>query len=195
MSTLEDVVQKTYGTQLMQGINQGNPHYLFTLYENPHTHEQYFLRTMDLPTFLYISEATTEVISGKYHTLLPKFQIIPIDRTFQAYTYLIRSPINIIPLSAFLQIKKDCREVLDIDFFLRFLEFAKNSFKIVESNSLPQFSIGRIGLTEAGEFVLCDPSFYFSGHNVSTIEKNFGPWIATFVREVLNLPINKVEQE
>lgn len=42
--------------------------------------------------------------------------------------------------------------------------------------------------------MLCDPSCYFSGHESSTIKEQFGPWIAGFVREVLNLPLNPEEQ-
>ena len=80
--------------------------------------------------------------------------------------------------------------MLDIDFFLSFLTFAKNSFKIVVNQELPLFSIGQIGVTENEDFVLSDPSFYFSGHNGATIKDEFGMWIAGFVRDVLNLPMN-----
>ncbi len=108
MNALEGIVNQIYGDRLAKCSNQGNAHYLFSLFEDVRSKEVYYLRAIELPTFLYISEATTELISVKYGTLVPKFQIIPVDRNFQAYTYLVRSPINIIPLSAFLQIKKDC---------------------------------------------------------------------------------------
>ena len=170
MNALEAVVHKFYGERLVQRVTQGNAHYLFTVFEDFKTKETYFMKVVELPTFLYISEPTTELIRQKYGPLVPAFQITPIDRNFQAYTYLVRSPINIIPLGAFIQIKKDCGEPLDIDFFLRFLEFAKNSFKILEKHALPLLSLNQIGITEGGEFLLGDPACYFSGHEKMTLK-------------------------
>ena len=112
---------KNYGKRLVRSKNQGNPHFLFTAYLDLHSQETYYLRTIELPTFLYISEASTQLIAGKYGSLMPKFKIIPIDRQFQVYSYLVRSPLNIMPLSSFLELKRDCGEVLDIEFFLRFV--------------------------------------------------------------------------
>lgn len=131
MKGLETTVKDVYGERLAKCATQGNPHYLFSLFEDSLTHEVYYFRTIELPTFLYISEATTQVLATKYGTLVPRFKITPVDRNFQVYTYLVRSPFNILPLSAFLQIKKDCGEPLDVDFFLHFLEFSKNSFRKV----------------------------------------------------------------
>lgn len=133
MNDLETIVKRMYGQRMVKSQTQGNSHFLFSLYQDTQTKETYFLKTIELPTFLFISEAASEVIAGKYGSLVPKFKITPVDRHFQVYSYLVRSPFNIMPLAAFLQVKRDCGEVLDIDFFLRFLEFAKNSFKIVES--------------------------------------------------------------
>jgi hypothetical protein len=147
MSDLDAIVVKMYGKRLVRDKVQGNPNFLFTTYEDTITKENYYLRIIELPNFLYISEATAEVVAGKYGTLVPGFKITPLDRQFQVYTYLVRSPFNIMPLASFLQVKRDCGEVLNIDFFLRFLEFAKNSFKIVESQKLPLFSLGQIGVT------------------------------------------------
>lgn len=121
MNSLEAVVDRIYGQRLVKSSTQGNAHYLFSRFEDKNTQEAYYLKVIELPTFLYISEATTELIARKYGSLVPSFQITPIDRNFQAYTYLVRSPLNILPLAAFIQIKKDCGEDLDIDFFFRFL--------------------------------------------------------------------------
>ena len=93
---------RNYGKRLVRSKTQGNPHFRFTAYLDLHSQETYYLRTIELPSFLYISEASTQLIADKYGPLMPKFKIIPIDRQFQVYSYLVRSPLNIMPLSAFL---------------------------------------------------------------------------------------------
>ena len=100
-----------------------------------------------MPTFLYISEASTQLISHKYGTLIPKFKITPIDRQFQVYTYLVKSPVNIMPIVAYLQLKRDCGEGIDTEFIVKFIEFAMKGFQVVENQKLPSFNLGQIGVT------------------------------------------------
>ena len=101
---------------------------------------------------------------AQYGALLPRLHIAPLDRNFQTNTYLLRSPYNIIPLSSYLQIKTDCAEPLDIEFFLKFLRFLTRAYKTMETKRLPAFNITQVGITETSDFLLYDPSLYFSGH-------------------------------
>jgi len=80
---------------------------------------------------------------------------------------------------------------LEVDFFLKLVEFAKTTYQVVQNQKLPPFNHTQIGVTESGEFVLCDPAFFFSGHSSESIEEGFESWIKTFVRDVLNLPLDQ----
>lgn len=133
------MVKSIYGPKLIRKDNEGYIHHLYTLYQNKVTKENYFLRNIDLPSYLRTSEAFTELVIARYGNIISKMQIIPIDRNFQSHSYMLRAQSNIILLTVFLQIKKDCKEAIELDFFIRFLEFAINFYKIAEKNNLPLF--------------------------------------------------------
>ena len=82
MITLEDTVRMIYGPKLRKTNNEGYSHYMFALYRDIQTAQPVFFKTIELPAFLYISEAITEVLANKYGSLLPKLRITPIDRNF-----------------------------------------------------------------------------------------------------------------
>lgn len=109
MSCSEEIVRKIYGGRLALKDTHQYVHHLYTLYEDRRTREQYFLRTVELPAFLHISDGIADLISKKYQNLLAPTKIIPLDKNFQTVTYLLRSPQNIILLTNFLQVKRECR--------------------------------------------------------------------------------------
>lgn len=55
MNTLQDIVHRIYGKRLIQRATQGHAHFLFTTFDDEITQETYFLKVVELPTYLYIS--------------------------------------------------------------------------------------------------------------------------------------------
>jgi hypothetical protein len=176
MSCSDQIVKKIYGERLALGDNHNYAHHLFTLYEDRKTKEQYFLRTVELPAFLHISEGIADLVTKKYQNLLSPTKIIPIEKNFQACSYLLRAPYNIILLTNFLQVKRDCKEDIEIEFFRKFLLFVLNSYQIIDNGFLPLYGIHQMGITDTNEFTLCDPALFFRKGDSDIANEPFGQW-------------------
>lgn len=107
----------------------------------------------------------------------------------------MRSEYNVISLVSLLQIKKECHETLEIEFFLKCMQFMSRAYKTIQNKGLPTFNISQVGIAEGGEFQLCDPSLYFSGHNATDTDYHFGVWIRQMVHDILELPADPELQE
>lgn len=177
MSCSDQIVKKVYGERLIRKDNLKCVHHLFSLYEDTKSKEQYFLRTVQLPASLHISEGIADLISKKYQNLLTPTKIIPLERTFQTRSYLLRAPQNIILLTDYLQIKEECSEVIQIELFRKYLLFLMNSYQIINNAFLPLYGIHQIGINDSNELTLCDPSLYFRNEGNETINQPFGLWI------------------
>lgn len=145
---------------------------------------------MELPAHLHISESIVEVATQKYQNLLAPVKIIPIEKNFQANIYLIRASHNLILLTNYLQIIRDCDELISFELIKKFLLFLLNSYQILEKAGLPLVDIAQIGLNESLEFTLCDPTLYFRNQDESIMQKPFGEWMKQQLREFFNLPLN-----
>lgn len=145
---------------------------------------------MELPAHLHISESIVEVATQKYQNLLAPVKIIPIEKNFQANIYLIRASHNLILLTNYLQIIRDCDELISFELIKKFLLFLLNSYQILEKAGLPLVDITQIGLNESLEFTLCDPTLYFRNQDESIMQKPFGEWMKQQLREFFNLPLN-----
>jgi hypothetical protein len=132
---------------------------------------------VELPAHLHISEAIVEVAMQKYQSLLAPVKIIPIEKNFQANTYLIRATHNLILLTNYLQIIRDCDELISFELIKKFLLFLLNSYQILEKGGLPLVNISQIGLNESLEFTICDPTLYFRHQDENNIHKPFGGWV------------------
>jgi hypothetical protein len=55
----------------------------------------------------------------------------------------------------------------------------------MESRKLPLFNISQVGLNEAKDFLLYDPTLYFSGQPPVSQEYHFGSWLSQILREFL----------
>ena len=161
MSCLDQVVKKIYGERLILRDKQKYAHHLFTLYQDIQTKERYFLRSVELQAFLHISDGIAERNTKKYQNLLTPTKIIPIEQTFQARSYLLRAPYNIILFTNFLEVTRDCTDTVEIELFRKFILFLLNSYQILDKSNLPLFTINQIGITDLYDFTLCDPSLYF----------------------------------
>lgn len=177
MSCSSHIAKKIYGDRLKLKDGLTCAQHLYTLYEDVHTKEQYFLRTVQLPAFLHISEGIADLVIKKYQNLLAPIKIIPLERNFQTRSYLLRAPQNTILLTNFLEILRDCGEVVQLQFFRRFMLFLLSSYKIIEKNSLPLYAISQIGINDMNQFTLCDPSLYFRNEGVTIKNEPFGLWI------------------
>jgi hypothetical protein len=93
------------------------------------------------------------------------------------HTYLIRAPHNLIILTNYLQILRDCDEYISFDLFKKFLLFLLNSYGILEKGGLPLININQIGVDESLEFTLCDPTLYFRNQDENIVQKPFGLWM------------------
>jgi hypothetical protein len=160
MSGLDQLVRRVYGERLRSKGPQGSAHHLYAHYVDQ-AGVSYYLRSVELSAHLIISEAISERVARQYAGLLTPLQILPIERNFQTATYLLKAPHKVILLSPFLQVKRDYKEALEPDFLAHFITFLLRAHTLLLAHRLPLFSMAQIGITESGDFTLCDPSLYF----------------------------------
>ncbi len=83
-----------------------------------------------------------------------------VERCFQSTYYLLKSKENIISLRGFIQFKKDCLELVETDFILKFFEFISRLRK-EKRLKRPKINIDSIGYDSKGKFKLIDFSLLF----------------------------------
>ena len=72
MSSSNYLVKKLYGNLSVSKDNTAYIHHEFTLYRDPKSKEEYFLKTVEIPSYFHFSEGTCELATQKYrHILLP----------------------------------------------------------------------------------------------------------------------------
>ena len=155
---------------------------MYALYEHVLTKEKLFLRLIELPAFLHISEEIAELYNKKYGNILTPLQIIPVDRNFQSCLYLVRTPNNNILLSIYLAIIIDCDKSIDLHLFVGIFSVIIKSYELLKDNKLPLYDASQIGLSESLELSLCDPSLYFKSMKIQNDQPEFGVWLAKLIR-------------
>ena len=85
-------------------------------------------------------------------------------------------------LTSYLQIIRECDELISFELIKKFLLFLLNSYQVLEKGGLPLIDIGQIGMNESLEFTLCDPTLYFRNQDETIVPKPFGEWMKQQLR-------------